>query len=176
VVTTAAAPVLPRAFAAKGARESMSETPASDLLRACHRKMETHLDALLDALKHLEAKRVPDIRREFSSLQALATPHFEQEESVFYPHVRPLTPQLLDQMDQEHGVVRETEQALGDLLSSLPSPPEQRNLDELYRLGIEFHDAVEVHILDEEDLLLTFADRVLTADEQNRLATAMGKV
>ena len=68
----------------------MSDTPASDLLRAAHRTMETHLDGLLAALKNLSADRVADIRRGFLEIQRLAMVHFDQEELVFYPAVRSL--------------------------------------------------------------------------------------
>jgi hypothetical protein len=43
----------------------MSTTPASDYLRADHRKIEGHLDPLLDALVYLTPARVDDVRRQF---------------------------------------------------------------------------------------------------------------
>ena len=151
----------------------MNETQASDLLRADHRKMETYLDSLLEALKHLSADRVVGIRRDFLGIQRLARLHFDQEERVFYPAVRSLAPQVLSQMDEEHEVIRQTERYLGELLGSFPVPPTQRDLGELHRLGIEFHDAIQVHIIDEEDQLLKPADRLLSSPEQQRLAAAM---
>jgi hemerythrin-like domain-containing protein len=154
----------------------MSDTAASDLLRADHRKMEKHLDALLDALKHLSAERVAEIRRDFAELEKLAEIHFDQEERVYYPRVRALAPQVMDLMEEQHGVVRETERGLHELLESFSDPATQRSLDELHRIGIEFHDAVEVHIIDEEDQLLKLADRMLTTEEQIALAAAMRKV
>ena len=154
----------------------MSDTAASDLLRADHRKMEKHLDLLLDALKHLGAERVAEIRRDFAELEKLAEIHFEQEERVYYPRVRALAPQVMDLMEEEHRVVRETERGLHELLESFSDPATQRSLDELHRIGIEFHDAVEVHIIHEEDQLLKLADRMLTTEEQIALAAAMRKV
>lgn len=160
--------------------EEAHDTPASDLLRADHRKIEKHLDSLLDALKHLSAGRLPEIRRDFAAIQKLSQLHFAQEEQVFYPAVRPLAPQVLAQMDDEHAAVRETEQGLEEilreLLESISEPPTARHLGELYRLGIEFHDAVEVHILDEEDYLLKLVDRLITSAEQQNLAAAMLRV
>jgi hemerythrin-like domain-containing protein len=151
----------------------MNDTLASDLLRADHRKIETHLDSLLLALKHLSADKVNGIRQDFTAIQRLATVHFEQEERVFYPEVRPSAPLILVQMDEEHETVRETERYLSELLESFPLSPVQRDLDELYRLGIEFHDAIQVHIVDEEDQLLKLADHLLSASEQQRIAAGM---
>jgi len=135
--------------------------------------METHLDGLLAALKHLSADRVADIRRVFLQIQRLAQIHFDQEERVFYPAVRSIAHQVLATMDEQHEVVRQTERGLGELLESFSASPTRRELDELYRLGIEFHDAIQVHIIDEEDQLLKPADQVLSCAEQQRLAAAM---
>ena len=151
----------------------MSDTPASDLLRAAHRTMETHLDSLLAALKQLGADRVGDIRRDFLAMQRLADIHFDQEERVFYPAVRSIAPQTLVTMDEQHEVVRQTERGLGEFLESISLSPTRRELDELHRLGIEFHDAIQMHIIDEEDQLLKTADKVLTGAEQQRLAAQM---
>jgi hemerythrin-like domain-containing protein len=151
----------------------MNETPASDLLRTAHRNMETHLDEMLASLKGVSAGRVADIRRDFLEIQRLALIHFDQEERVFYPAVRSRDPQVLAKMDEEHEVVRETERSLEEFLESISRTPTRRDLDELYRLGIEFHDAIQVHIIDEEDLLLKPADKVLSEAEQQRLAAAM---
>ncbi|MBI2815824.1 MAG: hemerythrin domain-containing protein [Acidobacteria bacterium] len=153
----------------------MSDAPASDLLRADHRVFEIHLDAMLDALKHLTAERVSDIRREFEAIQKLSRTHFDKEEKVFYPSVRAHAPQVLAQMDEEHAVVRETEHALEEMLAGLGEVQSlsQRDIGELYRLGIEFHDAVETHIIDEEDHLLKLIDGMVSTEEQKRLAAAM---
>ena len=151
----------------------MNETPGSDLLRADHRKIETYLDSLILALKHLTTDRVAGIRQDFLAIQRMASVHFEKEERIFYPEVRPKAPVLLAQMDQEHETVRETERGLSELLGMIPESPVQRDLDELHRVGIEFHDAIQVHIVDEEDQLLKFADSVLSSSEQQRIAAAM---
>lgn len=41
----------------------MSLTSASDSLRADHRRIEVHLDALLAALLQFSAERLPEVRR-----------------------------------------------------------------------------------------------------------------
>ena len=151
-------------------------TPASDLLRTTHRKIETHLDRLLQALKNMSADRVPVMREDFLAIQRLASVHFDQEEGVFYPKVRPKAPEVLAKMEEQHSVVHETEHYLGELLESFPASPTQRQLDELRLLGIEFHDAIQCHIVDEEDHLLKFADRILSSDEQDSLAAVMLRI
>src|SRR5579883_1790292 len=136
---------------------------ASDLLRADHRKIETHLDRMIRGLKNLTADQVGCIQQAFVAIQQLSTLHFEQEERVLYPEIRPKIPDMLAKMDREHEDVRETERCLAELLASMPPIPVQRDMDELHRLGIEFHDAVQVHIVDEEEELLKTADRLLSA-------------
>ncbi|MBI3895698.1 MAG: hemerythrin domain-containing protein [Acidobacteria bacterium] len=148
----------------------------SDLLRADHRRIETHLDSLLRALKRLNAVQVAGIHQSFQEIQRIALGHFQMEEDVFYPALRSLAPDLLAKMDQEHGHVRETEQCLDQLLSSFPETPSERNLVELFRLGIEFHDAVQCHIVDEEDNLLKYADSKIPEDQQQRLLAEMQKI
>ena len=154
----------------------MGDTPASDLLRSDHRKMEQHLDSLLEALKHLNGTRVADIQQEFAAITKLAEQHFDQEERAYYPRVSALAPSVMTLLKEEHRVVRETEAALHEFLDAFPEPAPQRSLDELYRIGIEFHDAVEVHIVDEEDQLLKLVDEMLTEEQQIALAAAMQQV
>ena len=149
---------------------------ASDLLRADHRKIETHLDRLLHALKHLSADQVSEIRRSFQQIQRIAQVHFQQEEGIFYPALRLMAPDLLSKMDQQHEDVRETERCLGDLLSTFPETPSNRDLVELFRLGIEFHDAVQCHIVEEEDHLLQYADSKIPDEQQHLLFAAMQKI
>lgn len=151
----------------------MNATPASDSLRADHRKIEEHLDPLLEALLHLTPAAVDNVRRHFQEIQRLTAPHFKREEAVFYPEIRDRNPSLLARMDQQHADTRQIETFLEELLASLPPAPGERDLKELQRLGIEFHDAVQTHILDEEDHLLAFADRVFSAEEQCRLLVRM---
>ena len=42
--------------------------------------------------------------------------------------------------------------------------------------GIEFHDRIQHHIVDEENQLLRLAEDLLTAEEQESLAAAMNAV
>jgi len=151
----------------------LSPTPASDSLRADHRKIESHLDSMLDALLHLTPDRVDDIRRHLHEIGRLTAPHFKREEEVFYPAIREHEPALLARMDEQHSETRQVEGFLDELLAAWPEAPVERDLQELHRLGIEFHDAVQTHIIAEEDDLLALADRSLSCEEQARLLARM---
>lgn len=100
---------------------------------------------------------VRDIRRLYSI-------HFEKEEVVFYPSLRPTFPDLLAEMDQQHDDVREVAQHVGDLLSDPPPTPESRWLNDLRLFGTELYDLIQHHIVEEEDQL--FAS--LRADSQRK--------
>lgn len=147
----------------------MSLTPASDSLRADHRRIEVHLDGLLAALLQFSADRLPEVRRRFLEIRALAAPHFEMEETVVYPRLRASLPELLARMDEQHAHIREVEHYLAELLGGLADLPTTRELGEVRRLGIEFHDAIQHHIVEEENDLLRIADAELSAEEQQRL-------
>jgi hemerythrin-like domain-containing protein len=151
----------------------MSLTPVSDALRADHRRIEVPLDALLIALVELGAERLPEVRRRFLEIRALIAPHFEKEETVLYPRLRPGLPELLARMDEQHGHAREVEHYLAELLGELADLPTARELAEVRRLGIELHDAIQHHIVEEEDDLLRIADAELSAEEQQGLFERM---
>ena len=90
----------------------MNNMTASDLLRSGppqNRNLSGQLDLSFEAP---QSSRSPGIRQDFLAIQSLAGVHFEKEERVFYPEVRPECPELLAHMDQEHEVVRETERGL----------------------------------------------------------------
>lgn len=155
----------------------MRETaPACENLRKDHRAIEERLDALLAALMHLTPELIPEIQATFRSLQDLAAIHFEKEETIFYPKLRPLLSGLMDRMDLQHEEVRELERHLTELLAEPPETPQSRWLNELRSLGIEFHDRIQHHIVDEEDQLFRLAEDRLTAEEQESLAGAMNSV
>lgn len=142
-------------------------------LRSDHRAIESRLDRLLDALLHLTAERVCEVREIAGELQTLAAIHFRKEEEIFYPKVRPLDPELLHMLDQQHEDVREVEQHVAELLSEMPDAPDGRWLNELRNFGIELHDRIQHHIVDEEDHLFRLAGERLTNEEQDALERAM---
>src|ERR1700694_1185304 len=129
----------------------MTAAPACENLRKDHRAMEGHLDILLAALLRLSPELIPGLQGTVRDLQDLAAVHFEKEETIFCPKLRPLFSDLLDQMDMQHEEVRELERHLGELLAEPPQTPDSRWLNELRSLGIEFHDRIQHHIVDEED-------------------------
>ena len=155
----------------------MSEsTPASEHLRKDHRVIEERLDILLAALLRLTPELIPEIQATVCAIQDLAAIHFEKEETIFYPKLRPLLSDLLDRMDVEHEEVRGVERHLAELLTEPPQTPDSRWLNELRSFGIAFHDKIQHHIVDEEDQLLRLAEDRLTAEEQQSLAAAMSAV
>jgi hemerythrin-like domain-containing protein len=138
--------------------------------------MEKYLDRLLAALSHLSPEVVSDVRSAMTSLQRLETLHFEKEESLFYPMLRPAYPDLLAQMDLQHQEIREVEQHVAEMLAGPPETPEARWLDELRRSATELYDRIQHHIVDEEDQLLRLAGSHLTPDDQETLASAFKKI
>jgi hemerythrin-like domain-containing protein len=151
----------------------MSATPASDLLRSEHRLVEMELDELLHAVKHPADGIVSELRRALSGVQRLLQPHFEKEEGVVYPYVRPQLPELLSQLDEQHEYAREVERHLAELLDAVQGAPNERQRAELVRFATELYDVIQHHIVDEEDQLLRLADSMLSQEEQTALAAKM---
>jgi len=145
---------------------------SSDLLRSEHREVENHLDTLLYALKHLSSDRLNDIIKSVENIRRLVGEHMDIEERVFYPAIQALAKHLLPNMLKQHDEIRETDRYLWELLSGFPEPPTDRDMGELYRLGIELHDAVQVHIVDEEEHLLKLVDEQLSSEQQRSLLAA----
>jgi len=149
---------------------------ACENLRKDHRAIEERLDILLAALLHVTPELIPEIQATVRELRGLAAIHFEKEETIFYPKLRPLLSDLLERMDLQHEEVRELERHLADLLAEPPQTPGSRWLNELRSFGIEFHDRIQHHIVDEEDQLFRLAEERLTGEEQESLADAMNAV
>jgi len=154
----------------------MSLTPGSDMLRADHCQIEVWLDRLLDVAKHPTPDLVTDIQHIFAEIQSLSTPHFDKEESVFYPRFRGKLPDLVAQMDEQHAYIREVEDNLRELIATVGNAPSDRERAELVRFSVELFDTVQHHIVDEEDQLLRVADSQLSPIEQNELAERMKAV
>ena len=148
---------------------------ASALLRIDHRAIEDQLDQLLAALLDLRHERIPEIQTTVAELQALATLHFRKEEEIFYPKVRPLDPDLLYRLDEQHEDVRVAERHLAEILTN-PQAADPRWLNELRSFGIGFHDRIQHHIVDEEDQLFRIAGERLSRQDQESLAIAMESI
>ena len=106
----------------------------------------------------------------------LTVPHFNKEESVFYPRLRPILPDLLAQMDEWHAYIREVEDSLRELIATVGDEPSDRELAELVRFSDELFGTVQHYIMDGEDQLLRVADSQLSPEEQDQLAKAMKAV
>ena len=154
----------------------MTASPACDSLRKDHREIEACLDSLLTALLRIAPELIPEIQAAVRDIQRLAAIHFEKEERIFYPKLRPMFPDLLAQMDRQHEQIREVQQHVEELMADPPRVPESRWLNELRSFGIEMHDLIQHHIVDEEDQLLRLAEDRLTSQEQESLASAMNAV
>ena len=148
---------------------------ACALLRADHRAIEEHLDRLLAALLDLRPERISEIQNSVVKIQALAKLHFRKEEGIFYPQVRPLDPDLLHRLDEQHGDVREAERHLAEILA-YPQASDPRWMNELRSFGITFHDRIQHHIVDEEDQLFRIAGERLTIEDQESLAIAIASI
>ena len=138
--------------------------------------MEEYLDRLFAAVSHPGPEMAAHVRSAVASLQRLEAPHFEKEESLFYPKLRPAFPDLLNQMDLQHEDVRELDRLVSELLSDPPEVSDVRWLDELRRSCIELHDRIQHHIVDEEDQLFQLTDRHLTPEDDEILAGAFKKI
>lgn len=150
----------------------MSATPASDLLRSEHRLVEAQIDRLLAAVKQPGDVAI-EVRQALSAIQLLLQLHFEKEEGVVYPYLRPQFPELLSQLDEQHEYEREVERHLVELLESIQGAPDKRQREEVVRFGTELYDVIQHHIVDEEDQLLRLADSRLSPEEQADLAGRM---
>lgn len=150
-----------------------ADRSACDNLRDDHRKIEAYLDRLLAALQAPRSEELPEVRAIVQEIQRLRAIHFEKEENLFYPKLRTALPELLDEMDGQHDVIREVGTHVTQMLAEPPQPADARWLHELHLFGIEFHDHIQHHIVDEEDHLFRLADEELTTAEQGDLAEAM---
>jgi len=146
------------------------------MLRADHRQIEVWIDRLLEVAKHPPPDLINDVRRIFTEIQLLTVPHFNKEESVFYPRLRPILPDLLAQMDEWHAYIREVEDSLRELIATVGDEPSDRELAELVRFSDELFGTVQHYIMDGEDQLLRVADSQLSPEEQDQLAKAMKAV
>ncbi len=151
----------------------MAEREASELLRNEHRRIEDVLDRLLEAAKHAGAQLPDTLRVICADLDRLEEAHFQKEEGIFYPLLRPCCPSLLEEMDEQHAYAREVDRNLHEVLDAVRGEPSERQRTELVRFAIELHDTIQHHIVEEEDHLFRIADAELPQAVQAQLAHAM---
>ena len=70
--------------------------------------METYIDRLLTALRRGGPESVPEVEAAVRDIRRLSSIHFDKEEVIFYPSLRPAFPDLLAQMDRQHVVTEVT--------------------------------------------------------------------
>jgi hemerythrin-like domain-containing protein len=151
----------------------MASVPASDLLRADHRRIEMVLDRLLTTVKHPGEGMALQVRDIFAEIQRLMEPHVHKEENVFYPYLRAAFSELLAEMDEQHEYIAEVTAGIDELTGLAGKGLTERQLLELIRLSMELFDAIQHHIVEEEDRLLRLADLHLSVVEQDCLAARM---
>lgn len=154
----------------------MSDCQSCTILEADHRVIERHLDAMFTRLSRLTPELVTGAQAEFDVIRRLSARHFDREEKIFYPYLRPLFPDLLAKLDEQHGHIRELEQHIIDSLERRSEPPDARWLDEFRSLGIQFHDLIQHHIIAEEEQLLRLADENVPPHEDVILAGRMNAI
>jgi len=154
----------------------MTSGTACDNLRKDHREMELYLDRLLAALQCLGPELIAEAQAAVREIRRLSAIHFEKEEVIFYPSLRPVFPDLMAQMDRQHDEVREVQQHVEELLSDPPGAPELRWLNDVQLFGTELYDLIQHHIVEEEDQLFRLAESRLTGEDQERLSAEMMKV
>jgi hemerythrin-like domain-containing protein len=151
----------------------MASVAASDLLRTDHRQIEMALDRLLATVKHPCEGMVLQVGEIFAEIQRLMEPHVRKEENVFYPYLQTAFSELLAEMDKQHEYIAQVTAGMDELTGMAGKGLTERQFLELIRLSMELFDAIQHHIVDEEDQLLRLADLHLSVVEQDCLATKM---
>jgi hemerythrin-like domain-containing protein len=151
----------------------MASVAASDLLRTDHRQIEMALDRLLATVKRPSEGMVLQVGEIFAEIQRLMGPHVRKEENVFYPYFQTAFSELLAEMDKQHEYIAEVSAGMDELTGMAGKGLTERQFLELIRLSMELFDAIQHHIVDEEDQLLRLADQHLSVVEQDSLATKM---
>jgi len=154
----------------------MTSSTACDNLRKDHREMEVYLDRLLAAIQRLGPELIAEVQAAVREIRRLSAIHFEKEEVIFYPSLRPAFPDLMAQLDRQHDEVREMQQHVEELLSDPPRTAETRWLNDVRLFGTELYDLIQHHIVGEEDQLFRLAESRLSTEEQERLAVEMKKL
>ncbi len=146
---------------------------ASEQLRAEHRLIENEIDQLERAVKQPAADLMVELGRCLRAIQDLSRIHFAKEETVLYPYLRSMWPELLAELDEQHAYTREVETHLAEVAHQGNAHPDPRQAAELVRFALELSDVIQHHIVAEEDELLRLADERLTPEEQRTLAERM---
>jgi hypothetical protein len=136
-------------------------TPATDLLRAEHRRIEHWLDALL---RDLGEARAGALRPSFHEAHRLSAAHYAREQAVFLPALPPGFRSMASKMAGQHERVLELARHVAGLLEDSGAGAD------LARLAREFHAIAQHNIIEEERDFLPLVDRALDAAAQEELA------
>jgi iron-sulfur cluster repair protein YtfE (RIC family) len=160
--------------------------PVTEPLRAEHRHLYPHVEALAEAAAAVgfaetrEQRAKVDAAYEF--LAGHLIPHAVAEDLVLYPVLDRLIgvrdgTRATDTMRRDHVEVSRLTEQLGRLRGG----PAERELDageqsELRRLLYGLHALVVLHFAKEEEVYLPLLDRELTADEARELFERMEQI
>lgn len=185
VTVLLAALLAPGASAAAGpeAKSAVAGTPADPRATAAyrlhHREVRAqlvHLDRLVARLPAQEERRRRDTMREVvARLEADLRPHVKEEEAALYPAVddraggaEPFT----STMRREHRII---DRWIADL--DREASRDRPNPQAFARLANRLLGLVEAHFELEEEVLLPFLDRTMTARQfQEEVADRMGRL
>lgn len=159
--------------------------PVSEPLRAEHRELLPHIEALAEAGDAIGIAPPAEQRAKVDAAYEFLTdhliPHALAEDDVLYEEVDRLIGKRGETgatatMRRDHVEVGRLTGRLGQLRATLaeggPTPYDQR---ELRRVLYGLHTLVKLHFAKEEEVYLPLLDRELTADEGERLFAAMGE-
>jgi hemerythrin-like domain-containing protein len=154
----------------------MPATPACDLLREEHRSIGDCLNWLLSRAKKLRATDVPALRPQVDLLRRSLATHFQREERVLFPALRPHCPSLLARMQDQHDYIRAVEAELAGMLAETPAAPTRAWISDLRSWLLEFCERIRNHASDEDEQLFRVAAACLRSDQQLRIARRMSAI
>ncbi len=160
--------------------------PVTEPLRAEHRELIPHIEALREAGDAVGAQSPEQQREKVHESYAFLTehliPHAVAEDKVLYVEVDRLIGKsgstgATDTMRRDHTEVGALTGQLGELAEQMHkgdlSATQQR---ELRRVLYSLHGIVKLHFAKEEEVYLPLLDRELTAEEAQRMFERMAQV
>jgi iron-sulfur cluster repair protein YtfE (RIC family) len=160
--------------------------PVTAPLRAEHRELLPHVEALAEAGDAIGFAPPAEQRERVDSSYAFLTehliPHATAEDRVLYEEVDRLIGKrgetgATETMRRDHVEVGRLTERLGRLRVTLhEGEPDPAELRELRRVLYGLHTLVRLHFAKEEEVYLPLLDRELTAEQGARLFAEMGEV
>ena len=167
-------------------KDSLLGSPAPDfndplgLLRACHGRIEGHLQTLLKLADHIEQQGVDaDARKAASNIHryftTAAVHHHQDEEQDLFPRLVRQSLKLADVihgLKQDHARLEAAWQAIEPLLAR---PANISDIDAFRREAQAMADAYRAHIEHETSDLLDVAQHILSSDELRQMGITMAE-